>query len=446
MKVSKILEALTTGYQTLSAALSSGELSMEDDIGFGINNAGEVLLTKGGEVLAICKASADKEAVKKWADALLKDIEDKRAGEEKVIREAVIKARKALEKAEKTISDKEAKIKAESEKSSEAPETSDDEIEGDDEMEDEDEAKTSKKPVKKSSSPSKTVITDYDRKEVEGAKEDLEKAEAALRRLDETGLVSEKIEASIKAAKVMADVFIAYFEKACTEEAFAKAAMLKHKTLPRLVKYIYDKTMEIAGDGKACCVPANEVYSWIRDYMLLDDKEACEKEEAEERERELKRKNSSAIESVKAARRTATSKRKDANAKKAEAEKEADADKKASLLAEYEKLSKKADELKANADKLYEDLSDEAKELMKNEGKKAEKKESKSAKKSKEENEASETNIFDIASAKATKVAKATGSETAQKAVKAAKKVEKAIEPADELPPMQMSIFDLLGA
>lgn len=414
MKAIDIMNTLSEGLKTLSAAVDAGQLTLDESVGFNIGADGSVTLTKGGQVLAICSSVEDAEVVKKWTDALAADITLKRAEEEQNIRKAVKSAKEQLEKLEKKLA--EAKVKAEKAAPAEASaeeEDVDDLIDGDEE---ETVPKTPKGIAPKD--PAKEV--ERLEKDVTAAKKKLAEAEIPLKRLDEQGLVSEKTEMALVAAQGMADQIASYIKKASKQPEFAAAAKQSHKTLPRLIKFVYDKAHDLVFSGHgaaACCVPDNEVFSWIYEYMLRDDLKECQEEEAKEAKQKAEREYNSAKSKADEAKHKATSLRKDANAKKAQAEEATDEAKKAALMEEYEKLNKKADEKKAEADKLFAELPENP-NPEKEKGKKAVKK--------------AETSKASTATASA-------------KAKPEAPKKAKKEEADDDMPPIQMSLFDLLG-
>ena len=413
MEAQKIMDNLQNGVKTLSAALAAGEITGADSIGFNIGADGEVTLTKGGQVLAICANATDADAAKRWLDALTTDIEAKRAEEAEAIRKAAKSARKALAKKQKELADAQKKAEAVAEAEADAEE---DEDEEDDALDEDGDAK---KPVAKKPAPKPhDYKKDVERltSDVEKAQEKVEKTSAALKRLEDEGKVDEKTESALAAARIMADQIGGYIEQAAHEPAFAEAAKREWKTLPRLIKYLFDKAQKLVlkGGSAACCVPDAEVFSWIHEYMLLDDEEKCRKEDEEAKKAAKEKAYCDAKSKADGVKRDATALRKRANEAKKKAEEESDPVKKAALMAEYEQKNAEADKKLEKSKEMYAALPENPNPDKDKKGKEK----------------------------------KGTAKTSAKPAAKASakpKKEVKAPEVKEEEPPLQMTLFDLLG-
>lgn len=430
METTKVLGALDQAKAAIAAALASKEISPDTSIGFGIDATGAVTVTVNGKPLTVC-GPENSEVMTRWTAFFDADIKERRDKEEKEIREKPDKARDYLKVARteyekyKADADKEdaeyeaaLKKQAESEAEDEAPmmKLEVGGIEVDTGEENEEKASKSKKNSKLPHKPCHGMMEHYENK-VKEAEEDLENAEKALKRLDEENLLSEETEADLKTSEELKAFVLGYISKASAEPAFADAAKLPHKNLSRLLKHVLDTAKKMAGKRGFVGVSDETVCSWISEYMLADDKEACDKEDneaAKVKERKArdakKAKYDKAVGAVKAEKREATTATKRGNFEKKQAEEETDPVKKQEHLDKAEKFFKEAAEHKAKAEELAKKVPEKPEVEEKAETKKAEsKKETKPSEKKPE------------AKAKPSKKEKADS-------------------------PFQMSIFDFMGA
>jgi hypothetical protein len=119
-------------------------------------------------------------------------------------------------------------------------------------------------------------------------------------------------------AESIADVII---ETCQSDEAFARLALQKQKTLDKCIAYITQKAQEhIPKDhGNIACVPmpADTVYGWVREYYNLDDAAI----EAEKKRKQAEADKRAAEDRAKAEERR---KKVEAEKEKTEAEKKAE--------------------------------------------------------------------------------------------------------------------------
>ena len=106
--------------------------------------------------------------------------------------------------------------------------------------------------------------------------------------------------AQIGAYKMMMQCIAVYVSKEAAEnESFNEALSLGHKSVARMMKFLYDHAKDLAVDNIAC-VPDDMVYDWVNQYYFADDKaeidemlrkEAEAKAQAEERKKKEKELN-----------------------------------------------------------------------------------------------------------------------------------------------------------
>ena len=103
------------------------------------------------------------------------------------------------------------------------------------------------------------------------------------------GCFTEQDIRSIAAAEYMHGQILQYLKEASREDNIAETLTYEWKTLPRLYKAIYDKAYKLRNGSNFAVISDAEVYSWIHEYLLLDDKAKVDEErrkEAEEKERQ----------------------------------------------------------------------------------------------------------------------------------------------------------------
>ncbi|SDB14757.1 Cas9 inhibitor AcrIIA9 family protein [Eubacterium oxidoreducens] len=98
-------------------------------------------------------------------------------------------------------------------------------------------------------------------------------------------------DAQLQYAKVMFSQIFKYLAKESKEnEDFDKALMQEHKTPARLYQYLEKEVKKRSPQGvRYACVPDDEVFDLISEYVFLDDKAEIEAEEKKKLE-EAKRK------------------------------------------------------------------------------------------------------------------------------------------------------------